>query len=163
MTIKTYQKRCFKNYKKSIGLPDNYNFLHGNPINVQVPIETTQNGLMVVGAYPSAKFYTIGKFTNVPLVDHNAPFSNESYFDGSSVRNIPSGEELEKNYLVPLGISRDYCWITDLVKVFLFKKGHIDQYIKLGESNITENRSKFKEYAEKSCLLYTSPSPRDRS
>ena len=152
MTIKAYQKRCFKNYKKSIGLPDNYHFLYGNPINVQVPIETAQNGVMIVGAYPSAKFYTVGNITNVPLVDNDAPFSYESYFDGSCVRNIPSGKELEQSYLIPLGISREQCWITDLVKVFLFKKGHINQYIKLGEDNIPVNRSRFRQYAKKSIV-----------
>lgn len=150
MTIKAYQKRCFRNYKVSIGLPKNYHFLYGNPINVQVPIETAQNGVMIVGAYPSAKFYTIDGITNVPLVDNDSPFSNESYFDGSSVRNIPSGKELEQSYLIPLGISRERCWITDLVKVFLFKKGHIDKYIKLGEHKISVNRSSLREYAKKS-------------
>jgi len=54
---------------------------------------------MIVGAYPSAKFFTVKKsdgsvITDVPLYDNDSPFSNESYFDGSRVRTIPSGKEL---------------------------------------------------------------------
>lgn len=41
-------------------------------------------------------------------------------------------------------------WITDLVKVFLFKQGHIDRYHKLNKTNLVENRTKFDDYAEKS-------------
>ena len=148
--IKEYQIRCYKEYKTSIGLPDKYNYLYGNPIKVHVPLETAVEGVMVIGAYPSAKFYTVDGIPDVPLDDHNSPFSSEMYFDGSRVRTILSGKELEENYLTPLGISRDMCWITDLVKVFLFKEGHINRYQKLGSNSVQENRSRFREYAQKS-------------
>jgi uracil-DNA glycosylase len=36
------------------------------------------------------------------------------------------------------------------VKVFLFKEGHIERYIKLEKYGMAENRSKFIHYAEKS-------------
>jgi len=150
VSIRRYQKRCFREYKSSIGIAENYHYLYGNPINVQVPIETALHGVMIVGAYPSAKFYKIGDVTDVPLLDNDAPFSNEAYFDGSRVRRIPSGEELEQSYLIPLNISRKQCWITDLVKVFLFKSGHVKRYQKLGEYSITENRSRFRDFAERS-------------
>lgn len=84
-SIQAYQKDCFSRYKKDIGYPDNYTFLYGNSINVLVPIETPIDKFMIVGAYPSAKFYTIGKITDVPLIDNDSSFSNESYFDGSRV------------------------------------------------------------------------------
>lgn len=147
--IKKYQKKCFAEYKSSLGLDNTYTYLYGNPINVLVPIETAVNGYMIVGAYPSAKFFTVEGIPDVPLYDNDSPFSSESYFDGSRVRSIPSGVELEQNYLAPLGISRSECWITDLVKVFLFKEGHVNRYKRLG-AEIAENRSRFKEYAEKS-------------
>ncbi len=149
--IKSYQKRCFTEYKASLDLDKSYTYLYGNPVNVLVPIETAVNGYMIVGAYPSAKFFTVKGIPDVPLYDNDSPFSSESYFDGSRVRSIPSGVELEQNYIAPLGISRSECWITDLVKVFLFKEGHTRRYHQLGV-DVIENRSRFKEYAEKSLV-----------
>lgn len=150
MEIKEYQRDCFYNYKQEINYPENYSYLDGNSINVLVPIETAKNEIMIVGAYPSAKFYTINGINDTPMADNDSPFSNESYFDGSRVRTIPSGKELNEVILEKIGVKRESCWITDLVKVFLFKQGHIDRYNKLGKSDQTENRSKFSEYAEKS-------------
>jgi uracil-DNA glycosylase len=149
-TLPEYQKYCFINYKKDIGYPSHYSYLKGNPINVLVPIETTLNKVMIVGAYPSAKFYTVDSISDTPMSDNDSPFSNESYFDGSRVRTIPSGKELNEVILEKIGIKRSDCWITDLVKVFLFKKGHIKRYVDLGKKDLKENRSKFIEYAKKS-------------
>ncbi len=150
MQISEYQKDCFRNYKKSIDYPAEYTYLHGTAINVLVPIETALEKAMIVGAYPSAKFFTINGVADTPMADNDAPFSNESYFDGSRVRSIPSGKELDEVILKSIGIDRGECWITDLVKVFLFKDGHVNRYIKLGKNDIAENRSKFLEYAERS-------------
>ena len=61
-----------------------------------------------------------------------------------------SGEKIDEEILTKIGISRNECWITDLVKVFLFKKGHIDRYKKLKKNDFEENRTKFDKYAEKS-------------
>lgn len=105
---------------------------------------------MIVGAYPSAKFYTIDGIADTPVADNDSPFSNDSYFDGSRVRTIPSGKELNEVILERIGVKRHDCWITDLVKVFLFKQGHVNRYIKLGKKDIQENRSKFLEYADNS-------------
>ena len=150
MAVRDYQVKCWREYKSSVGLPLEYGYLFGNPVNVLVPVETAINGIMIVGAYPSAKFYTINGITDVPLYDNDAPFSSESYFDGSRVRSIPSGKELEDNYLAPLQIGRNQCWITDLVKVFLFKDGHVDRYRRLGQAAVTETRSQFRTLAERS-------------
>lgn len=150
MDIKEYQRDCFSNYKKDIEYPANYTYLFGNPINVLVPIETAINKFMIVGAYPSAKFFTIDSIPDTPVADNDSPFSNESYFDGSRVRTIPSGKELNEVILGQIDIEREECWITDLVKVFLFKAGHIERYKKLNKTDLDENRSKFDEYAQKS-------------
>ncbi len=150
MTTKDYQKKCFAEYKIDIGYPDYYEYLYGNPINVLVPIETATNNVMIVGAYPSAKFFTVKGIADTPLYDNDAPFSNETYFDGSRTRTIPSGQELNDIILKCIGIERQDCWITDLVKVFLFKQGHIDRYLKLGKRDLTENRTMFNDYAIKS-------------
>jgi uracil-DNA glycosylase len=145
--IKAYLKDTWFNYKGKIGL-EPYNYLYGNPIKVHVPIDITIGGLMIVGAYPTAHFHTLkapnGKLiTKVPIGDHLYPFSNEMYFDGSGIDRVKSGKEIEEYFLKHLGISRDKCWITDLVKVFLFKQGHIDRYNKLGYTNFKANRDEF--------------------
>lgn len=150
MTINDYQKDCFKDYKQEIGYPLDYTYFHGTPINVLVPIETATNKVMIVGAYPSAKFFTVNGITDIPVADNDSPFSNESYFDGSRVRTIPSGKELNEVILQRIGVDRCECWITDLVKVFLFKEGHIKRYQTLGKNDIQENRSKYIDYAVKS-------------
>lgn len=152
MTVSDYQKKCFAEYKSKIGYPEDYRYLHGTHINVLVPIETTQNKVMIIGAYPSAKFFTIDGIPDTPVADNDSPFSNESYFDGSRVRTIPSGKELNEVILNRIGVKRSDCWITDLIKVFLFKDGHINRYKKLGKFDLSENRSKFKEFADKSLI-----------
>lgn len=143
-----------KDYKKSIGFPEDYTYLKGKPIKVHVPVETALNKVMIVGAYPSARFFTVqgpkGKVTNTPMEDHNSPFSNETYFDGSRVRTIPSGQELNEVILQKIGVKREDCWITDLVKVFLFKLGHIERYKTLGKTDMKPNRQMFNEYARAS-------------
>ena len=152
MRIRKYQLDCCSRYKSEIGYPAHYTYLSGAPIKVHVPIETPLNKVMIVGAYPSARFFTVdgprGKVTNTPMEDHDSPFSNETYFDGSRVRTIPSGKELDEVILQKIDVKREDCWITDLVKVFLFKEGHIERYRKLGKTNMKANRNKFKDYAK---------------
>jgi len=145
-----YQKHCFREYKNHIGYPKDYKYFYGTPINALIPIETILNKVMIVGAYPSAKFFTIDGVSDTPVADNDSPFSNESYFDGSRVRTIPSGKELNDVILAQIGVNRADCWITDLVKVFLFKEGHVNRYKKLGKHDVAENRSKFLEFAQKS-------------
>ena len=84
-TIQEYQQDCWKNYKTKIGIPQNYNYLYGNPVKVHVPVDVATNGLMIVGAYPTAQFNTINGINDVPVADHLFPFSNDKYFDGSRV------------------------------------------------------------------------------
>jgi len=152
--IKQYLKETWFNYKKEMGL-EPYTYLYGNPVKVHVPIDIALNGLMIIGAYPTAHFNTVkspeGKLiTKVPVEDHLYPFSNEMYFDGSGIDRVKSGQEIEDYFLKQLDISRENCWITDLVKVFLFKPGHINRYNKLGYTNFKANRHEFLKLAKKS-------------
>lgn len=94
--LKKYQRYCWQHYEKKIGLLENYSYLYGNPIEVHVPIETARNGFMIVGAYPTAHFQTIGPVRDVPVADHLYPFSCEKYFDGTRVRTVNSGAELQR-------------------------------------------------------------------
>ncbi len=150
MTIKEYQSKCFREYKTDIGYPSDYTYLTGSLINALVPIETAKSKVMIIGAYPSAKFYTVNGISDTPMADINCPFSDETYFDGSRVRSVLSGSELNNEILKKIGVNRNDCWITNLVKVFLFKPGHITRYIKLHKEDHSENRSDFDKYAIKS-------------
>lgn len=151
--ILKYLKSTWKNYKNEVGLPTSYSYLYGNPIKVHVPIDLATNGLMIIGAYPTAHFNVINGERDVPVEDHLYPFSNEKYFDGSSINNVKSGAEIEDYFLSNLNLKRDDCWITDLVKVFLFKEGHIKKYEKLGFKGHNETRSRFLEFAKKSVIF----------
>lgn len=148
--IREYQRECWQKYKQELKLSKKYVYLYGNPIKVHVPVETATRGIMIVGAYPTAHFHTIEGIPDLPVADHLYPFSSERYFDGSRVRPVNSGAELETHYLTPLGYPRDKYWITDLVKVFLFKEGHIERYRKLGQCDLKANRNDFKKYAKAS-------------
>ena len=147
--VRDFQKRLFSNYKDDLSLPQIYNYLYGNPIHPIVPLDTCPNNIFIIGAYPSAKFASIDSERDVPVNDLSCPFSSESYFDGSRVRTVDSGKELEGAYLSPLGLKREQCWITNIVRVFLFKEGHIKKYRRLGcKWPERETRSEFENYAE---------------
>ena len=98
-----------------------------------MPVVTNPGGVMIIGAYPTAKFATIDGVRDVPVADIDAPFSNQTYFDGASVRDVRAGKEMETEYLKPLGLIENQLWLTNLVKVFLFKPGHVAKYEKLSK------------------------------
>ncbi len=155
--ILKYQQDCYANYLQSIGIKEQYTFLDGNPIRPLPPIQTSTKSLMIVGAYPSARFECRHsprdpkKYRLVPVANNLQPFGPERYFDGLKVRNLESAEGLNNFLLKPLQISAEQCWITDLVKVFLFKPEHIDSCSDILPSFDREaNRANFPVYAEKS-------------
>ena len=155
-TVKTFQRRVFKNYKDDLSLPTTYNYYYGNPIHTTVPLDTCKNNIFIIGAYPTARFSSIGSERDVPVGDITGPFSVEKYYDGSRIRTVSSGMELEEVYLSPLGLKRDKCWITNIVRIFLFKDGHIKKYRRLGcDWPERENRSEFEKFAEQGmhCLV----------
>lgn len=148
--ISNYQKSCWSSYKNQLGILETYTYLYGNPVKVHVPLDTAYGGIMIIGAYPTAHFNTISSERDVPVGDHLYPFSSEKYFDGSTVRDVCSGRELEDLFLKPLQISRSQAWITDLVKVFLFKEGHAEKYKHLGFKGNLHTRNQFMDFAKKS-------------
>jgi len=150
MTIHQYQKKCFKEYTESIKFPEETSYLYGNPVNTVIPIETAVGKIMVIGPYPAAKLYFVDNIPDVPLFDSNAPFSIEPYFDGSRVRSSMAGQELTDIILETLEVTREQCWLTNLVKVCLFDDDTVRKYGRLGKKEVKENRSKYMEYANKS-------------
>lgn len=125
-------KEIYHHYAESVGLDPDPRYLHGTPLRPVVPLDRGQGGLFILGAYPSARFAQIGKVSDVPVADNLGPFESERWFDGSRVREQLSAKELNEHFLKPMGLERSKCWITDLVKVFLFKPGHQKRYKALG-------------------------------
>ena len=149
MEIQAYQKKCYRQYKKSIGYPEERSFLWGNPVEVVVPVETATHGVMVVGFHPFAKSYEVKDQKEVPLYSANFPYSGERYFDGREVRNIGGGEYLDE-VLGKLGVERSSCWITTLIKLYLFNSKDVIKYNKLGNFKVAPDEFNFKEWGEKS-------------
>jgi hypothetical protein len=149
MTIHQYQKKLSKEYMDDIKFPNDTSYLHGNPVQTVIPIETAIGKIMVIGPQPAPKVYFVNDIPDVPLYDATAPFSVEPYFDGSRVRSSYTGQELSEVILETLEVPREQCWLTSLVKVFLFDDDTVKKYHRLGKE-IKENRSKFADYANKS-------------
>jgi len=155
--ILAYQQRCFREYSSSVGLPDHYTYPDGNPIRPLPPVQTAVGGIMIVGAYPSARFESrpscdgSGRARLVPVADNLHPFAKEEYFDGQRVRRLESGEGIRTYLLSEIGLEAEDCWITDLVKVFLYKPEHVDSCgAVLPAFHVHELRSRFMELGSKS-------------
>ncbi len=132
LAIQNFQQRLYAHYKDSLTLPSAYYYCHGNPIEPLVPIETPQDGVFILGAYPSARRATRGVEPDVPVNNLDHPFPVVPYFDGARVHGLTEGMILADSYLAPLGLSREQCWLTYLVKVFLFGDEHLAKYRRLG-------------------------------
>jgi uracil-DNA glycosylase len=149
MTIQQYQKKCSREYLESIKLPKETSYLYGNPVQTVVPIETAIGKIMIIGPQPAAKVFFVNDIPDVPLYDATAPFSIEPYYDGNRVRSSYTGQELSEVILEMLEIPREKCWLTTLVKVFLFDEDHVKKYKRLGKE-IKENKSNYSDLALKS-------------
>ena len=149
MTTHQYQKKCSKEYIEDIKFPRENTYLYGNPVETVVPIETAIGKIMVIGPQPAAKVFFVNDIPDVPLYDGTAPFSIEPYFDGSRVRSSFTGQELSEVILETIEVPREHCWLTTLVKVFLFDEDHVKKYHRLGKE-IKANRPKYMEYANRS-------------
>ncbi|MCK5201670.1 MAG: hypothetical protein KAR21_25125 [Spirochaetales bacterium] len=124
-----FQKDCFKNYladiRKSVkSIPNPYIYPDGNPIRPVIPTKTTRDSIMLIGAFPSARFEKRDKML-IPVGDNLSPFGHEEYFDGERIRSQASRDGLDKDYFTQLGIDPDKIWITDIVKVYLYPQKHI--------------------------------------
>lgn len=132
LAIQNFQQRLYAHYKAGLSLPPTYHYFYGNPVQPLAPVETARQGVCIIGAYPPARLATVGPEWEVPVGDPERPFSAEPYFDGSRVRAVSSGNVLAEAYLAPLGLRRQQCWLTYLVKVFLFRDEHLAKYRRLG-------------------------------
>lgn len=149
MDNQSYQKKCFRQYKESIGYPQERAFLYGNPVEVAIPVDLTTGKAMVIGFHPLAKTYEVEDQKDVPLYSTNFPFSTEKYFDGKQVITVPGREEMAV-VLEKLGIKLEDCWLTTLIKIFLFSSKDVAKYNKLGNFKVAPDEFNFKEYGAKS-------------
>jgi uracil-DNA glycosylase len=124
-------KQIYHGYQESINLNKNAKYLSGAPLKPVVPLDTAIGELFILGAYPSARYAQINHIRDIPVADNLGPFEHERWFDGTRIRIQASAKELNDLFLNPLEIDRKQCWITNLVKVFLFKPGHRDKYQEL--------------------------------
>lgn len=149
MDIQSYRKKCYKQYKESIGFPPERTFLYGNPVEVALPVEVPTQKAMVIGFHPLAKVYEVEGQKDVPLYSANFPFSDEQYFDGKQLVKTSARKDLVK-VLDKLGIQIEDCWITSLIKVYLFSSKDVIKYNELGSYKVAPDEFNFKEYGMKS-------------
>ena len=157
-SIRSYQQNCHRTYLASIGLSDNYTYVDGNPIRPVPPVQTALHNLMIIGAYPSARFERRvslnrpNNYRTIPIADNLQPFGYEQYFDGLAVRTLTSADGLDKYLFSKLRNAKfTTSWITDLVKVFLYKEEHIEACNNVNPSfKMVTTRNRFDEFADKS-------------
>ena len=156
-TVLEYQQRCYREYAQSVGLPKVYTYPDGNPIRPLPPIKIAIGGLMIVGAYPSARFESRpsrnspGQYRLIPVADNLQPFGYEQYFDGLRVRTLESADGLQEYLLTEIDRTPEQSWITDLVKVFLYKPEHTDSCGDVcPDFQVPELRGQFKDLAQRS-------------
>ena len=157
--ILNWQKNCYNTYlndlKKEGLIPDKYLFPFGNPIRPVIPTRTNTNGIMLIGAFPSARFEVVNKKL-VPCGNNLSPFGEEEYFDGNQVRVQESRRSLNENYFSKLNINPNNIWITDIVKIYLFPQKHIRNCIIVNPKiNYVNTHKRFKAIANASreCLI----------
>lgn len=145
--ITAFKKRCYKNYLAEINqelniFPDPYLFPDGNPIQPVLPLAKEPCEIMVIGAFPSARFEKrdVGL---IPVANNLSPFAEELYFDGRQVRAQESRRQLDENYFKALCIDPDKIWITDLVRVYLYPEQHIKNCMKLNKPHKLVNTHKY--------------------
>ena len=94
--IRQYHQRCFSEYLDIVGIETPNTFPEGNPIRPLPPLQTATGGLMIIGAYPSARFErrrnSQNRYRIIPVGNNLHPFAKEKYYDGIDVRVLESRE-----------------------------------------------------------------------
>ena len=94
-----FQRYCFEKYLKDIQeqfprFPNPYMYPDGNPVRPVVPVQTRRESIMLVGAFPSARFERRnGRL--IPVGNNLSPFGIERYFYGREIRTQASRDSLE--------------------------------------------------------------------
>lgn len=147
--IRVYQEKCFNEYKEDIGYPEESEFIQGMPVQPVIPIQTVRNKVLVVGDYPTAKMATLHGVPNVPVSNSEGPLIDEVYYKGDQLYENLMAEDLQECLLNEIGVDYKDCWLTNLVKVYLFTSSDVKKYEKLGKT-ILPTQKFFSSYAQKS-------------
>ena len=130
--ILDFNRRCCSKYIDEVakdikGFPvaQKYLFPDGNIVRPVMSVSTAECDIMLIGAFPSARFEMRNNHL-IPVANNLSPFSQETYFDGRMIRKQASREILDNHYFPALHFNPEDIWITDLVKVYLFPKDHIE-------------------------------------
>ena len=115
--LNNFRQRVMSEYMEALPLPPTYRFLNGTPVEALPPQQTAQKGIMILGAYPAARYATVQSERFVPVGNIAQPFDTNAW----------AGNELDKVYLQPLGLRREQCWITNLVRCYLFEERGLGQ------------------------------------
>ncbi len=150
--ISQYLKSCYKNYVNELSdeisnFPKTYIFPDGNPITPVLPIQLIQNDIMLIGAFPSARFER-RKGKLIPVANNLSPFATEEYFDGREIRKQASRDFLDKYYFPQLNINPNKIWITDLVKIYLFPEKHIKNCKEISKNKFVNTHNLFFDIAK---------------
>jgi hypothetical protein len=128
--VNKFLQDCHKQYMNDIyaqipDFPKPYTYPDGNPVRPVLPIHIKQHCVMLIGAFPSARFEMRGR-TLIPIADNLSPFGQEHYFNGSRAMVQESRAALDAKYFPRLGLDAGNTWLTDMVKIFLFSDDHVD-------------------------------------
>lgn len=151
--ILRFFRDCHKNYLATLRelvpqFPPDYRYPSGNPVQPVLPISDSPKNIMLIGAFPSARF-EMRDDQLIPVADNLSPFASETYFDGRGIRAQASREILDRHYFPQLGLEPAKLWITDLVKVYLFPKDHIENCSAINpEISYTNTHTLFPQLAE---------------
>lgn len=144
--IDSYREKVISSYLTSVDFPAIYRFVNGEQVLPLPPVETAVGGVFIVGAYPSARFSRMERRI-VPVGNLKMPFDPTEYPNGTNA----SARELDKKILEPLGLTRGQCWITNLVKPFLFKDEHVAHFGVFNSAYSMEpTRKRFEQFGKKS-------------
>lgn len=111
--VDAFRTRLSEQYLAGIGLPEPFLFFSGEPVRPVPPQEVATGGVLILGAYPTAHFEM-----------HDEQVTPVRNIDRPLAEDTVSGKTLQAHYFKPLGLTREKCWVTNLVKMFLFKEGH---------------------------------------
>jgi len=125
-------KDMYRNYAASLGLKFDARYISGAPLRPVVPVDISLHGVFFLAGYPSCRVAAFGKEKNVPNADLTGPLAPERWFDGTRVRDQVQARVFEKRFLEPLELRKKDSWVSTLVKVFLFRKHHVEAYKRLG-------------------------------
>jgi len=147
-----FLRDCHLNYLKDIreeieAFPQNYVFPDGNPVLPVLPTNLVKNSIILIGAFPSARFERRdGKL--IPIANNLSPFGVEEYFDGREIRIQASRQFLDEHYFPKLNMNPTKVWITDLVKIYLFPEKHIKNCNLFSQNKFVNTHKMFKIIAE---------------